>query len=137
MRKACRLAAGILFILGSFLAVSRLAQTDGTSLAEVRAQRLRSRQAAVETVDMEKAAALFLNNEDQLNSEQSKDDLLGVYEQLDDLSECNRTLDTPLLRLLLNSSANALEKQEAESKTMYLAHLIAKHTYLATPSEFF
>lgn len=136
MRQACRLVVGILFILGSFLAVSRLAQTDGTGLAEVRAQRLRSRH-ATEEVDMEKATELLLNNEEQLSPEESTDNLVSIYEQLDNISECNQTLDTPLLRLLLNSSANLLEKQEGDSKVLYLAQLFSKHIYLISQCKSF
>lgn len=128
---------GTFLIFGAFLAVSRLVYNDSTSLAETRAQRLRSREtnAADGTqntlnVDLETASA-FLDN-DQKNEQSNKDDLLNLYTQLDDLSECNRTLDTPLLRLLLNSSATAMEKNVDDSKTLYLANLIARHTYLSS-----
>lgn len=131
MHQVLRLSAGILFILGSFLAVSKFAQIEGIPGESLRAQRLRSRQVSTDnSVDIEKAAILFLNKE--AKEEQPKDDLLNIYEQLDDLSECNRTLDTPLLRVLLNSSASDLEGYDGGSKTLYLVHLLAKHTYLVS-----
>lgn len=134
MQQLLQLTAGALLVLGAFLAVSRFTN-DGTTLAEVR---LRSRQATTDKKlgDLNaKDAALFLDNDSKINRENIKDDLPNLYKELDDLYECNRTLDTPLLRLLLNTSGS--HKNEVDPKTLYLAGLIARHSYLSTECKTF
>jgi hypothetical protein len=136
MRQLLRFFVGLTLIAAALFALAGFLQdvnNDG-----LRFQRLRVRSAENGGMDAE-TAEIFLKNEEQkatTTQHQVKDDMSHLYEQLDDLSECNRTLDTPLLRLLLNSSVTAMERDNVEGKGLYLAHLIAKHTYLASHCKF-
>ncbi|KAI6178490.1 hypothetical protein M3Y98_00506200 [Aphelenchoides besseyi] len=89
--------------------------------------------ATIDTSGVDVSDALFLN-EPKRNA--PGDDLWSLYDELDSIELCNRTLDTPLLRHLLNHSATRLEQQDGGSRLLFLAQLIARHTYLATPSNF-
>ncbi|KAI6207808.1 hypothetical protein M3Y96_00048000 [Aphelenchoides besseyi] len=87
--------------------------------------------ATIDTSGVDVSDALFLN-EPKRNA--PGDDLWSLYDELDSIELCNRTLDTPLLRHLLNHSATRLEQQDGGSRLLFLAQLIARHTYLATPT---
>ena len=51
-----------------------------------------------------------------------------LVEQLESTEGCNRTLDSPLVQRLLNSSLADLERQEPT--IFWLGNLVSKHSYL-------
>jgi cbb3-type cytochrome oxidase subunit 3 len=55
-----------------------------------------------------------------------------LYTQLEDLRECNRTVDSPLIRQMLNFSVVELERNQP--LIFWLINLIAKHSYLVEKS---
>ncbi|CAD5207184.1 unnamed protein product [Bursaphelenchus okinawaensis] len=57
-----------------------------------------------------------------------KDDLDNLYRQLDDTTGCNRTLDTPLLRQLLNSTIQNMQLQKPV--LLWLANVAPRYPYL-------
>ena len=60
------------------------------------------------------------------------DNFRRFFERLD-TAACNTTLSSPFVCALLNLSLTRLE--EREPRTLYLARLVALHTYLARPGE--
>ena len=57
--------------------------------------------------------------------------LKELLDELDILSHCNRTLDAPLIRRLLNESF----KERGEPFSLALAKLYSRHTYLGSNCE--
>ncbi|CAD5210521.1 unnamed protein product [Bursaphelenchus xylophilus] len=68
------------------------------------------------------------NTADGVVNPANKDDLDNLYRQLDDTTTCNRTLDTPLLRQLLNSTIQNMQIQKPVLQ--WLANVAPRYPYL-------